>query len=138
MAFCSECGNLYDISNATHEESSSPEEKQPKQKGGKKDYVVSQKMYFVCNTCGNTEPIKPRTHIVGKQSDDIAKNYYVSTTRPENLVNIPTLFHTREYSCPNESCSTLKKPETRDAVMNRIGNTFKMQYTCTVCLTSWS
>jgi hypothetical protein len=136
MAFCSQCGNLYDISSSNNDASS--EASTDKQKGGKKDYGTAHKMFFVCNTCSYSEPIKPKTQIVSKQSEDIAKNYYVASTRPENLVHVAPLFHTREYICPNQNCSTHKKPETRDAVMNRIGSTHTMQYTCTVCLTSWS
>jgi hypothetical protein len=138
MAFCSECGNLYDISNIAPDDNTTSEEQQPKQKGGRKDYGIQSKMYFVCSTCRNTELIRPKTLIVSKQSDDIAKNYYVSNTRPENLVKVQSLFHTREYICPNASCTSHKKPETRDAVMSRIGNTYKMQYTCTLCLTAWN
>jgi len=133
MAFCSECGNLYDITNTSPETVTSSEENTS---SGKKS-STNKKMFFICTTCGNMEQMKPRTHIVGKQSDEIAKEYHSSNTRPENLVHVPVLFHTRDYICPNPSCETQKSPEKRDAIMNRIGNSYKMQYTCTLCLTSW-
>jgi hypothetical protein len=165
MAFCSECGNLYDITNTSPEMAQHSEESETKQedstvrtsaKGGRKQskdtksktiatqQVTTSKQiggstvaYFSCSTCGNTELIKPRTHIIGRQSDDIAKEYHSTNIRPEHITQVTVLTHTRDYICPNKSCTTHAHPETRDAIMNRVGNTFKMQYTCTVCLTDW-
>lgn len=140
MAYCSECGNLYDITNIPPDVANSSSEEQSVTKGGSKTLTNTKgpKMYFSCSTCGNSEVIKPHTHIIGRQSVDNAKTYNSTTIRPENLINVPVLVHTRDYKCPNPSCATNSKPETRDAVMNRVGNTFKIQYTCTVCLTNWA
>lgn len=161
MAFCSECGNLYDITNVPPEvvlassseenDSSTKSESKKVSRGGSKiskehsQIIDTSKLkggsnvaYFSCSTCGNTELIKPRTHIIGRQSDDIAKEYHSTNVRPEHVTHVSVLTHTRDYICQNKLCTTHAHPETRDAVMNRIGNTFKMQYTCTVCLTSWS
>lgn len=156
MAFCSECGNLYDITNTSPEVAKPPKESEPKQivKGGRKQSKdikssTSQQVdtskqvggtttaFFSCSTCGNTELIKPRTHIIGRQSDDIAKEYHSTNIRPEHIAQVSVLTHTRDYICPNKSCTTHEHPETRDAIMSRVGNTFKMQYTCTLCLTDW-
>lgn len=154
MAFCSECGNLYDITNTSPEVAKQSEESEPKQtvKGGRKQKDSKSKThqvdtskqfggttaaFFSCSTCGNTESIKPRTHIIGRQSADIAKEYHSTNIRPEHITQVSVLTHTRDYICPNKSCTTHAHPETRDAIMSRVGNTFKMQYTCTICLTEW-
>lgn len=137
--FCSECGNLYDISNVPPEASETPQS-ETSQSGGKSQssaIPVSKRIYFVCTTCGNTEIVKPRTLIVSKKSKDIAKEYFSGENKPENIVDVPTLPHTRDYICPNKTCKTHTNPQLRDAVMSRIGNSFKMMYVCTQCLTSW-
>jgi DNA-directed RNA polymerase subunit RPC12/RpoP len=145
--FCSECGNLYDITNVPPEASetmpvSESFEKQTseQQKGGKSTSSIvplSKKIYFVCETCGNMELIKPRTLIVSKKSQDIAREYFGNENSPENIVNVPTLPHTRDYICPNKTCATHVNPELRDAVMSRVGSSFAVMYVCTLCLTSW-
>lgn len=131
--FCSECGNLYDITNKPPEETSSlsPSETSNKSKNN------TNKIYFVCTTCGNSEIVKPKTLILSKKSHELSKEYYGHYNKNENIVNVPTLPHTRDYICPNNECQTHSKPELRDAVISRIGNSFKVMYVCSVCLTSW-
>jgi DNA-directed RNA polymerase subunit RPC12/RpoP len=139
--FCSECGNLYDITNVPPEASETVSSESPDQQTGGKSknssIPTSKKIYFVCTTCGNTELVKPRTLIVSKKSNDIAKAYFGNENKPENIVDVPILLHTRDYICPNKTCKTHANPETRDAVMARIGNSFRVMYICTVCMTSW-
>lgn len=154
--FCSECGNLYDITNEpptvdagdtssitetmTESVSDSPSDltdKKKKHDSGDKKNNSTKKIYFSCTTCGNTEVVKPRTLVLSKKSHDIAKEYYGNYLKPENIVNIATLPHTRDYICPNKSCKTHSQPETRDATMTRIGNSFKMLYICSICMTAW-
>lgn len=119
--FCSECGNLYDITNT---QSSSTEK--------------SKQVQFICTTCGHTEIMKPNTLILSKKSKELAKLYVGNIMKPENVVHSATLPHTRDYICPNKECETHSHPELRDATMSRIGNSFKIQYICSSCLTSWS
>lgn len=126
MYFCSECGNLYDITNGISSETT--ETKKPKNET---------KVHFVCNTCGNTEAMKPKTLVFSKKSMEISKEYFGNYLTPEAMLNIATLPHTRDYICPNTTCTTHAHPETRDAVMMRIGNSFKMQYVCAICKTVW-
>lgn len=138
--FCSECGNLYDITNTPPTTSDTIEvDISDTLKGGKTKTNIpqSKQIYFVCTTCGNTELVKPRTLIISKKSKSIADEYVGNYNKPENLVNIPTLPHTRDYVCPNTSCKTHANPELRDAIMSRIGNSFRVMYICTVCMTSW-
>lgn len=151
MYFCSECGNLYDITNVSPESTQSSEtvsepsrltNKNSTRSGGAKNkqkdiQSANKQIYFVCKTCGNTENVKPRTLVLSKKSHDVTKEYYGNVIKPENIINIPTLPRTRDYICPNKSCPTHAHPETRDAVMSRIGNSFQMQYVCSVCSTMW-
>jgi DNA-directed RNA polymerase subunit M/transcription elongation factor TFIIS len=125
--FCSECGNLYDISNEPPASTVSTPETD---KGGKG-------IYFVCTTCGNSEKVKQRTLLFSKKSQDISKNYFGNYLNPEHLINSPTLPHTSDYICPNPKCKTHAEPEIRDAVMTHIGNSFRVMYVCTLCKTSW-
>jgi len=126
--FCSECGNLYDISNE-HPISTTDTDKN--------NIPLNKKIYFVCTTCGNAEKIKPRTLLFSKKSQEISKNYFGNYSNPEHLINSPTLPHTCDYICPNPKCKTHVNPELRDAVMTRIGNSFRIMYVCTICKTSW-
>lgn len=160
--FCSKCGNLYDITNinpniptgntteikTVSETNASSEIETPKegsitvqkQKGGRintSDVAQYKKIYFVCETCGNTESIQPRTLIFSKKSQEIAKEYFGNEVSPENIINMPTLPHTRDYICPNSTCKTHAEPGVRDAIMSRVGNSLRMMYICTLCLTSW-
>ena len=126
MYFCSECGNLYDITDKSPESLviNSP---------SKTDFKY--KMYFECNTCGHSTEIKPMTLILSKKSEDISRNYHGNVSEAKNIIKVPTLLHTRNYVCANKSCTTHAHPETRDAVMYRVGNSYKMQYVCTICST---
>lgn len=141
MQFCSECGNLYDITDTLPEVSEESIDISPKSggKSSKKKQIggTTGKAYFVCVTCGNTEQIKPMTKLISRESADIAKDYFSNVNDPKNLINVPVLLRTRDYICPNKSCRTHIHPELRDAVMSRIGNSYKMQYVCSVCSTSW-
>lgn len=124
--FCSECGNLYDITNVPPDAS---------------DTVATKSsptgIYFVCTTCGNTEAMKPLTLVVSRKSQNISKEYFGNEIDPKNLADVHTFPHTRNYICPNKKCLTHPEPKTRDAVMFRIGNSLRMMYMCTVCNTMW-
>jgi hypothetical protein len=128
--FCSECGNLYDITNKTPESISETET-------SSSDKTSSKKIYFICTTCGNSEIVKPKTLILSKKSHELSKEYFGNYNKNENIINISTLPHTRDYICPNQNCQTHTKPELRDAVFYRLGISFKIMYICSVCLTSW-
>lgn len=143
--FCSECGNLYDITNVPPETSesetvSATSVASDNKTGGKSstaNVASAKRIYFVCETCGNTETVKPKTLIFSKKSREIAKEYFGNDNKPENIAGVATLPHTRDYICPNKTCKTHANPELRDAVMSRIGNSFRMMYVCTLCMASW-
>lgn len=111
--FCAKCDNLYNISSSNG------------------------KAIFVCDVCGNSEPIASGTLISSRKSHDISRTYQSFVTPVDNIVNVPTLPRTRDYICPNVKCQTHIKPGIRDAVMSRMGNSMKMMYICTICKTSW-
>ena len=125
--FCSECGNLYDITNVPPDTSESAP-KNNTQSG----------IYFVCTTCGNTETMKPRTLIVSRKSQNISKEYFGNDIDPKNLTDVSVLPHSRDYICPNKKCVTHPDPQKRDAVMFRIGNSLRMMYMCTLCNAMWT
>jgi predicted RNA-binding Zn-ribbon protein involved in translation (DUF1610 family) len=144
MYFCSKCGNLYDITNTPPSASQSSEQQSisdtvQKTSNSKNKKILNEnkKIFHVCNTCGNTEILKPGTLIFSKKSQDMTKEYYGNIIKPEYLINCTTLPHTRDYICPNASCPTQAQPQTRDAIMSRIGNSYKMQYVCAICKTVW-
>ena len=125
--FCPKCGNLYDITNKLPEETETSTEDK-----------IKKDIYFICTICGNYEKIEPRTLLVSKKSKEMSKEYIGNNIKPEILIDVPTLPHTRNYICPNKTCKTNSQPETRDAVMTRVGDTFKMLYVCVPCGTVWS
>jgi acetone carboxylase gamma subunit len=137
MYFCSKCGNLYDITNTSpvSDETTPTEQKKNSKNNSTSDN--NKKIYFVCKTCGNSEIMKPKTLIISKKSHDMMKEYYGNVIKPDIIINTPTLPHTRDYICPSITCPTQSNPKIRDAVMTRIGNSYKMQYICTICKTMW-
>lgn len=162
MFYCSECSNLYDISkdptdstndgsvekkkddiHTTSSDSLSFSDKIKEDISEKKQEhkihiaKLPNQMYFVCNTCGNSEPIKPRTKIFSKTSTDISKEYHTSKIKPDHLINITTLPRTRNYICPNKQCITHTDLSKREAVMNKFGDTYRVTYICTACKTVW-
>lgn len=136
--FCSECGNLYDITqNPKKLVHRIPEKNQNANVTNKYSESNKNNAFFICTTCGNTEPIKPQSLIFNKKSLELSKEYNNSFDHPKNLINVPLFLHTRDYICPNKSCQTHTQPQLRDAIISRIGNTFKMFYICSVCSTIW-
>lgn len=134
--FCSECGNLYDISNTPPDEQHSEQETEKKSKS-KFNVEQSKKIYFVCTTCGNTELVKPRTLIFSKKSSELSKEYFGVDIDPNIIINSPIALHTRDYICPNKTCKSHASPELRNAVMSKFGNSYKVYYVCTVCKSIW-
>lgn len=119
MFYCSVCKNIYDITNNVNNDE------------------INKTSYFICNTCGNYEPIKKNTMLFTITKDN--KSHYI----PENIntdfkINNHTLLKTRNYSCPNKNCETHKNPELKLANMEHINyNSYKVRYTCFVCKTQW-
>lgn len=131
--FCSECGNLYDITDTPPETT-----EQLMQSDEKKKLHTTKKVYFTCTHCGHYELMPPQTLLVSKTSREIAKSYYANHTKASDMMAVKVLKHTRDYVCPNKECQTHKHPEIRNATICRVGNSFKVQYMCTLCQTRWT
>ena len=103
--------------------------KDSKQKGGNNDKAA----YFICNNCGNFEPIAPGTLILKKivgVADTTVDNSILS-----DMIYEPYLPRTRNYICKNKDCVSHKDHSQREAVFKRVGNTFNVVYTCVACKT---
>lgn len=113
--------------------------KEPKKvkKNQDTEEVVNQ-MYFACKLCGNSEPIKPGTLIMSKTSGDILHEYQSTKIKPDNLIKIDTYMRTRNYLCPNKECLSYTDLSKREAIILRLGDTFKVTYICTACKTIWN
>lgn len=123
MFYCSNCNNIYDISNI-------PENVTEKKIINKSVYND----YFICNTCNNNDIIVPGTLLLVK-TDNINLLKHVNS---DIKINNPTLLQTRNYICPNEKCETHKFPELRHANMERISHdSYKIRYICKICKIEW-
>lgn len=123
MFYCSNCENIYDISDT------------PLSITNNKLSVSNTLIdYFVCKTCENCEQIPQGTMLFSKSNNlNLLKH-----VNPEMKINNNTLLQTRNYICPNESCPTHKHPELRHANMERINyNSYKIRYICKQCKTEW-
>lgn len=119
MFYCSNCENIYDISDNPINEL---------------ENKTKSNDYFVCKTCFNSEPIKAGTLLFSKSNNlDLLKH-----VNPDIKINNYTLLQTRNYICPNKDCVTHKHPELRHANLERISHkSYKMRYICTQCKTEW-
>lgn len=97
---------------------------------------IQREMYFICKNCGNSETIKQGTMIASHES---SKNISLETNfNAKEYLQMKILPRTRQYSCPNDKCSSHKKAEDKSAVFMRLPNTYKVRYICESCETSWN
>ena len=89
---------------------------------------------FKCNNCGNIKKIDT-TFLLFKE--DRRKTSSTLEFDPTILIKDPTLPRTKDYSCKNIKCSSIKNPETKEAIFIRNRNTYNLIYICTVCNSSW-
>jgi hypothetical protein len=112
-------------------------DKIPKNQKNKPDTNISTKdSYFYCKNCGYNEKIPPRTFIFSRKSEKSSEDTFSS--RFANFKHDKTLPTTKKYNCINKECSTHSKPELKNAVFHRIGNTYAIRYICSVCNHYWS
>ncbi len=92
--------------------------------------------YFICNTCSTSYVLQPGTVIYsinydkssgGLVDDDV-------TVRAQD----PILPRTKDYTCPNKSCTSHKNLVDKEAVFYRNNKNFHLAYICTLCNTKWS
>jgi hypothetical protein len=91
------------------------------------------RIYFICNKCGNKKPIKKGTLMFSKVSSDIAQSY--SSLDVKEMLNSDILPRTRKYICPNDKCVSHTEPDKREAVFFRMNNTFRVKHICCACET---
>ena len=100
-----------------------------------KDNKIAKKMYFICKSCGNNEPIKEGSMIISRQSNKEITNE--SGFNPKEYLEMKIYPRTRQYSCLNDKCESHKKSEKKSAMFMRITGTYKIRYICEACETSW-
>lgn len=98
-----------------------------------------------CRNCGFNESMLP------KNSEDalILETAFKSTGTSAGLgasgvtvnsytLSDPTLPHTKSIKCPNDSCASATKPDSRDIIYIKTDSSgLKFQYICTVCQNQW-
>jgi hypothetical protein len=96
---------------------------------------VFEKVYFICNNCGDNKPIDKGTLIFSKVSTDIAQSY--SPLDVDDMKYSDILPRTRKYICPNTKCESHTNPQKREAIFFRMNNTFRIKHICKACDTSF-
>lgn len=91
--------------------------------------------YFVCDNCGFTKKIEPRTKIFSRSSDDISQTFGTTNYDPMLYSKIHPI--TRFYVCPNSKCESHKDPKKREAMFFRLNNSYKVKYICKTCKTAF-
>ena len=100
-----------------------------------KSEKIAKKMYFICKSCGNNEPIKEGSMIISRQTDKdiINENGF----NPKEYLEMKIYPRTRQYNCLNDKCESHKNSEKKSAMFMRINGTYKIRYICEACETSW-
>lgn len=92
--------------------------------------------YFICNNCGNNEPIKEQTQLVTRSGNEKIQ-LYDDINKYKEIIHSAALPITRAYVCPNDKCESHKDHAKREAVFFRQSNSFKIRMICRTCLESW-
>ena len=100
-----------------------------------KDNKIAKKMYFICKSCGNNEPIKEGSMIISRQSNKEITNE--TGFNSKEYLEMKIYPRTRQYSCFNSKCESHKNSEKKSAMFMRINGTYKIRYICEACETSW-
>jgi hypothetical protein len=92
--------------------------------------------FFLCNSCGFSEPIKTGTAIVRRMSENTS-DISADASIYKDMIHAKELPYTRRYICPNKSCKTHSHPEKKEAQFLRTEH-YKIKYICNECKTAWS
>ena len=106
-----------------------------KKKVSNKSEKVIKKMYFICKSCGNNEPIKEGSMIISRQTNKEITND--NGFNVKEYLEMKIYPRTRQYSCLNDKCDSHKNSEKKSAMFMRIDGTYKIRYICEACETSW-
>lgn len=92
--------------------------------------------YLFCSNCGYSRPLDPDFHILSMNPEGVASVHdYSDESKIRNSVHSGIYPRTREFTCPNKDCLSLKKGNPTEAVFMRDGDSYRMIYVCTMCLT---
>lgn len=91
----------------------------------------TEKVQFICDSCGYRKPIEEGTLIFSRVSSDIVQNYTGSEIKDMKYSSI--LPRTRKYICPNNDCESHNDNSKREAIFFRLNNTYRVKYICLAC-----
>lgn len=112
-----------------------PESKKALTQSKTNDFNESNMAYFVCKNCIYNVPIKDKTLIFSKSSENITRSY--TSINDDNKIHSNILPLTRKYICPNDQCKSHKDFTKKEAVVYRIHNSLGVKYKCLECLAEW-
>lgn len=92
--------------------------------------------FYICRNCHHSEPIQAQTLLTTKIGTGSSADFY-NIEKLRNNVHSKVLPRTRNYICTDESCTSHKNPEKREAVFFKIGSSLQVWYVCTVCKSVW-
>ena len=88
-----------------------------------------------CQNCGYSKVLEETIKLYEYNVNDT--NYSKTLDDNKLLCLDPTLPRTRDFTCKNSSCPTLKGG-TKEAVFMRIPKSYNLTYICTTCYHSWN
>lgn len=92
---------------------------------------TTHKIHYICNNCGFTKPVEPKSKIFSRESESMTKTFKTSSIIDMKHSNILPL--TRKYTCVNQSCPSHKDGTKREAMRIRLINSFEIRYLCKAC-----
>lgn len=93
------------------------------------------KAIFVCNNCGKREPIRQTILLYSLNTEEKCESKTMDEI--QFMINNPILPRTKDYICGNPNCISHKKIDIKKAVFYRDDSSFKINYICCVCYSTW-
>ena len=95
------------------------------------------KVFFICYNCGNNKILNSRKLLYSIKNDTTAEVELLSDY--SLICNDPSLPRTKNYNCPNNSCTSHDKKslDKKEAVFFRPKGRFNLTYVCCVCKKGW-
>ena len=99
-----------------------------------KKYEDNNPAYFICSNCNFTKKINDGRIIYSKKYGITKKTNTSDTT---DMIYDETLPRTRNYICRNTNCESHKNSNVKEAVFYRDPDSYKINYICVSCKTSF-